>query len=83
MLRLRWGDQQFFRGAFIARQLASGVPDFQHVRVFEWMSGVELNPMLKRQALSGGTGVILQTHTPMRGLSKDLFVYLARGSEFH
>lgn len=74
---------RFFQRAFSARQLAGGVPDFQHFRVLEWVQRVELNPLLKLQALSDGTGVVLQTHAPMRGLSENFFVYLARGSGFH
>jgi hypothetical protein len=83
VLRGRWGGQQFFRVAYIARQLLAEVPDIKHFVVLERGPRVELNPLLNRQALGVGTGVILQTQTPMRSLSENFFVYFARGSGFN
>lgn len=83
VLRLRSIDQQFFRRTFMGRQLLAEVPDLQHLRVLERVARVELDPLLERQTLGAGTAVILQTHTPVRSLSENFVVYLARGSGFH
>lgn len=83
VVRPRWVGLPFFRGAVIARQLPAVVPDLEHFRVLERVARVELDPLLERQALVAGAAVVLQAHTPMRRLSENFFVYLARGSGLH
>lgn len=78
VLAARWIGQQLFGCAFIFRQIAADVPDFEHFAVLECMARIGLDPLPEHQAFLVSTGLVMQAHAPVRGLSEDFVVFLMR-----
>lgn len=75
--------EEFFRRLGFIRQLAAEIPDLEHFGVFESVARVDLYPALEILADSRRTIVIVQTHAPIGGLHRDVFVHCVEVGRGH
>lgn len=75
--------EEFFRRLGFIRQLTAEIPDLEHFGVLESVARVDLYPALEILADSRQTIVIVQTHAPIGGLHRDVFVHCVEVGRGH